>query len=339
MPRIPPTTLNCVFYLYHSVEDAEAGRDFGGTGFFVVIEADTPGRAFFYAVTNWHVACQDGASVMRVNTVDGKTDIIEFGPEDWAFLPKYDIAVLSFPYVPGRHLITAMPAPEGLARARDIAREKLGPGEDVFMVGRFIDHDGGAINRPSVRFGNISVMPAPVDQPNRGSADAYCIDLHSRSGYSGSPVFVYRTPGFNLEDRLANDISKSQILLAGTNYLALLGIHFAQFPEEWEIAERKKKPVAASSAVPLIQEGKYLKGLSGMTCVLPADAIWEVLTMPELKKQRDESNAALKASLSSTGNAVPEPESAPPATDESPTHREDFTRLLGAAARKPEPKD
>jgi len=29
----------------------------------------------------------------------------------------------------------------------------------------------------------------------------------------------------------------------------------------------------------------------------------------------------------------------PPANGENPTHREDFMRLVGAAARKPEPKD
>jgi hypothetical protein len=33
MPRIPAEVINSVFYLYHSREEAEAGKPFGGTGF------------------------------------------------------------------------------------------------------------------------------------------------------------------------------------------------------------------------------------------------------------------------------------------------------------------
>jgi hypothetical protein len=94
VPRIPSKTLNCVAYLYHNVADAEAGRDFGGTAFFVAVPADHGDRAFVYAVTNWHVAVRDGASVLRVNKKDGGTDIFDFGPEDWEFDPRFDIAVI-----------------------------------------------------------------------------------------------------------------------------------------------------------------------------------------------------------------------------------------------------
>ena len=38
----------------------------------------------------------------------------------------------------------------------------------------------------------------------------------------------------------------------------------------------------------LIIEGSYVKGLSGMTCVLPAWYIQDVLDMPKLKNIRQE---------------------------------------------------
>ena len=50
---------------------------------------------------------------------------------------------------------------------------------------RFIDHDGGQKNQPALRFGNVSMNPTPIRQDNGVEAEAYCIDLHSRSGYSG----------------------------------------------------------------------------------------------------------------------------------------------------------
>jgi hypothetical protein len=273
----------------------------------------------------------------------GKTDTFEYGPEDWHFLPKYDIAVVQVPLDGKVHQYSLCQAPTGFAMPENIKEARLGPGEDVFMVGRFIDHDGGSINRPAVRFGNISVMPSPIEQPNGMMADCYCVDLHSRSGYSGSPVFAYRTPGFDLEQTVGTTPEDRYILLAGTNYLALLGIHFAQFPEEWEIGTGKpirKKDSESAGAVPLIQEGRYVKGLSGMICVLPAWSIWEVLNMPILKDGRFNADQRIMGELASEGKTPPVAESvSPPANGENPTHREDFTRLVGAAARKPAQED
>jgi hypothetical protein len=92
------------------------------------------------------------------------------------------------------------------SRRRSVLRDghttqaaQIGPGDDVFMVGRFIDHDGGNKNRPALRFGNISIDPTPIMQDNGVRVPAYCVDLHSRTGFSGSPVFVYRTPGPDLD--------------------------------------------------------------------------------------------------------------------------------------------
>ena len=206
MPRIPPKVLNCVVYLYATRADAEAGREFGGTGFFVHLPSLVPDRSFGYIVTNWHVAVQKGHSVVRLERVDGRHDIFEFDPSDWYFTPEYDIAIIEAPGVSGNTHKIAFADISHFVTKELIGREKIGPGDDVFMVGRFINHQGSEQNVPAVRFGHISMDPAPVVQPNNIAADTYCIDVHSRSGYSGSPVFVYRTPGYDLEERLGSGL-------------------------------------------------------------------------------------------------------------------------------------
>src|SRR4051812_19666389 len=83
--------LDSVFFLYATADDALAGRNPGGTG-FVAARGMHPSVRHF-AVTNWHVACRDGYSVIRLKKRDGVVDIVELGPHDWTFIPgKYDVA-------------------------------------------------------------------------------------------------------------------------------------------------------------------------------------------------------------------------------------------------------
>jgi hypothetical protein len=251
-----------------------------------------------YAVSNWHVVCKDGFSVIRLNTISGGIDIIPLGPEDWEFDPRYDVAVAPIPIKKDVHRYTMIHY-NGFITRETAEQVRLGHGEDVFMIGRFIDHDGGPTNRPSVRFGNISILPSPIIQPNGRMADSFCIDLHSRSGYSGSPVFVYRTPGYDLEMEPEKEM---KMLLAGVNFFRLLGIQWGQFPEEWEIRAGLTKTAAKEAS--LITEGNYVKGLSGMTCVLPAWCIAEVMQMPKLKDLRRLIDAAWEEKFRQEGRGV-----------------------------------
>ena len=72
----------------------------------------------------------------------------------------------------------------------------------------------------------------------------------------------------------------------------LLGIHWGQFPERWELRDGAK---LAESREDLIVEGGYVEGMSGMTCVIPAWQIMEVLDMPILKKLRHQGIVAAAA--------------------------------------------
>ncbi len=274
MPRIPDNSVNVAVFLYRNKEDALAGRANGGTGFLVGFDtkSQTP---CIHGVTNAHIACN--FPVIRLNTESGKPDAIELDPADWEYHPEYDVAVTCKPLPVDVTIHEIVQINHELFVTDERIKEwDIGLGEDLFMVGRFIDADGGAAkNVPSVRFGHISVMPIPLFHTHsKKTVSAYIADMRSRSGFSGSPVFVYRTPGGNI----SQTIKDGEIDL-GNNFMNFLGIHVSQFDENLESTVAGQPPV---------------KGLSGMTIVDPASAISELLNMEKIKKAR---NAYMKEKI------------------------------------------
>ncbi len=75
----------------------------------------------------------------------------------------------------------------------------------------------------------------------------------------------------------------------------------------------------------------------GIGVVVPQEKILEVFEMPKLKAQRDEAKKARRQPLAARPDSAAR-RASPPANDANPTHREDFMRLVNAAARKPEPE-
>lgn len=277
MPVIPYSLLNCVFYLYKSKADAERGQSAGGTGFFVATPTQD-GRGHHYGVTNWHVAVD--FPVVRINTLNGGVETFEFGPEDWIFeAGKDDIAIVPLSLREPAHIAMFI-GPQIFITPDHAANHKIGPGDDVFMIGRFVDLGINRTNVPALRFGNISTLPVPIKQPTGYKEGlSYCIDMHSRTGYSGSPVFVYRTPGNSLEWAETGGLVE-----LGGGMMLLLGIHWGQFPEELLI-KKKKRAIAESHGKK--EQEEYIKGLSGMTCVIPAWRIMDILNCDTFKEQRE----------------------------------------------------
>jgi len=265
MPKIPENSLNIAFYLYKSYEDAERGVEIGGTGFYVGVPSEKhPRHLYIYGVSNWHVAINDAASVIRANKTDGTTDIFDYDPSEWDFIPGGgDIAISPILKIEDAHSVCCIEV-KGFATDKIIAEKKINVGDNVFMIGRFVDHDGGKTNLPAVRFGNISTMPTQMPESNISKGESYCIDMHSRTGYSGSPVFVYRT--------LGDDLTKSP--LDFSSFMYLLGIHWGQFPEIWKDGK-----------------GNDIKGFSGMSMVIPADRILALINKPNLRAIRDKNDS------------------------------------------------
>lgn len=297
MPRLPDKIIDSVFYLYKDRASAEKGENAGGTGFMVGLRSQvSPGGHYQFAITNWHVACRDGFSTIRLNTKDGSCDIIELDPSDWRFGEiGHDAAITNLPIA--AHHSAAFILDDLFADEKVFAERQYGLGEDVFMIGRFVDVDTPTKNNPSARFGNISMMPIPIPNKRGKSPESFCLDMHSRSGFSGSPVFVFRTMGSDLRTVVeGGDIN----LVPPSMYL--LGIHWGQFTEDWELNEElsgPEKEIALSG-----KNKKIIKGLSGMTVVAPVSAIRELI---DLYKDDIEQNERMIRVTK--GNIAPEEES------------------------------
>jgi hypothetical protein len=290
MPRINRDVLDSVFFLYSTREDAQSGTNAQATGFIVACGGDLFEQSLsLYGISNWHAAVRAGASIIRLNTIDGGFDVLEFGPEDWTFIPGLDdVAIVLLDGISEhRHRVRSIPT--SLFTSEADAKYKIGVGDDVFMLGLFVDHEGHATNRPKARFGNISMMPspdAPIEQPTGHLAESYIIDMHSRDGFSGSPVFVYRTIGGDLTDSRSGQIEHDDqmwrtedqpLRLVDKTLFKFLGIHWGQFDEPLEVLEIHES---------LSGRRTFVKARSGMTCVIPSWRILDVLNLPIFQEAR-----------------------------------------------------
>ncbi len=308
MPRIPTAITSSVVYLYGL--NPKTGEIDGpcGTGCIISVPEERPrGNPHHYAVTNWHVAVRDGASIIRLNRQDGNTRFIHRDPSEWTYDKNGDdLAVTRIDLDPERDLVSHIPQ-DLFVTPKFIERYHVRFGEDVFMVGLFAGHDGGEQNIPKGRFGNISMMAtdlAPVDQPNRVTRPCHIIDLRSRTGFSGSPVFSYRTPA---SDLTAFDEGGEWTVRTQNNmYLRLLGIHCRQFFEPLEVSRLKEE--AGESLGDPIKEGDLLEIQSSMTAVIPAWRISELLEDSELTKTRKEIEAKRPVKDWPRGEAIPRSE-------------------------------
>lgn len=282
MPKIPQSIVHTIFFIFRDKQAAELGKDPGGTGFIVAVpsERDPNDSLHHYAVSCHHAVCTNGYSCIRLNLKSGGNIVLELGPEEWQFDPACgDIAACRLDIDHSEKLqISAISLNQFLTQEA-ISKEEIGVGEDVFMIGLFLDatwQTGKTRNNPMARFGNISAMPNPDNlfrfNGNGDRREYFILDLHSRTGFSGSPVFVFRTPNADFTKPL-----EEQPMLGGSVFF-FLGIHCAQFPELWEV-ERGIRRTQAESAV--LIEGDRIKGLSGLTLAAPA---WDIAKLLQCEK-------------------------------------------------------
>ncbi len=195
MPRIDDRLLNSVVYLYSSEKSANAGEKLGGSGFIAGVPSiKYQDKLYIYAVTNAHVI-EGGFITLRFNNTDGQFTVITTKSTDWEYHEDegVDLAVCSIA-IPSNIHIFPINIDKWFLTQDAINEFKVGIGDETFTIGRFINHEGEQKNLPSVRFGNISMMPyEPVDYKGK-THEAFLIEARSIPGYSGSPVFVHILP-------------------------------------------------------------------------------------------------------------------------------------------------
>ena len=277
MPRISDRILRCVVYIYPDEESASSGDAKGGTGFLICVPMrDAPDVAHLFVATAAHVVGQTEAPCVRVNRADGGFETFPTRRDAWIWHPDGDDVVL-LPFDLDLNVHDAKCIPAEWILSMDIVNQlDLGPGEEVFFVGRFKYHDGRDNNQPSVRFGNLAIMPVPVRDPRRGiSQESFLVEARSLSGYSGSPVFVYlpamtARPSFTLDELTRRTLERQ-----GYGPV-LLGVDWAHL--------RDTEAVRSTPNDEPMSEGWYVHTNSGMMAVVPA---WKLVDILETSAAQD----------------------------------------------------
>ncbi len=269
---IPEAFLDCVFYLYPSRIAAEEGHAVGGSGFFVgVPSARFSDRVYVYAVTNRHVV-EDGESrTIRINRRAGGVEVFETELNHWTCAAADDLAVVHFEANLIECSYTWLEVQQFVTKEL-ITRMRIGPGDQVFMVGRFVNHQGLACNTPAARFGNLSMMPGePVKRKDGSLQLSFMADMRSMSGYSGSPVSVFISPAEQPFRRM--DRSHPDSRLCGP---WLLGI-------DWGHTESKSRVFTGAN---MQAEGLHVNTNAGISLIVPAWRLQELLYEDSLVTQR-----------------------------------------------------
>jgi hypothetical protein len=130
-----------------------------GTGFIVIY--DEHGHQFMHVITAEHVISnmiQRGSEIwFRANLVNGDAQDFLVGKDGWRFHPDHSTDVAVCPFNPSAvnmdYVSFSVNGQRSVAGTADVLlREKIGLGEEVFIVGLFRNHHGVNRNIPIVRF-------------------------------------------------------------------------------------------------------------------------------------------------------------------------------------------
>ncbi|MGA9884029.1 MAG: hypothetical protein WBQ34_09950 [Candidatus Acidiferrales bacterium] len=292
----------------------------------------------YYLITADHVIRrmrQPNKFAIRINHADGNSRQLQSsGAFEWWRHPtdkSVDAAVYPWGLGSADYPYTLFSAKRFVTP--DVAKKQMiGPGDETFMVGLFRKWAGHKRITPMVRTGHIAMMADErMPTANYGDAFMHLIDSFSMAGFSGSPVFVDETvslPLSNLEQAGDDDAR----WLCGTGNTFLLGLVHGIMPVRViEELHDKSDP--------------NQRWHTGITQVVPANQILEILNQPELldyekrmKKKLDEAEAIETAIEDDDGTQMTHaPKSKARIEIPIPT-REQFERDLIKATRKREKK-
>ncbi len=311
MPRMMESVFETTVFLFPTEEDAHEGRSLGGSGFILGIKGERfPDDLHVYAITNEHVAISGGASVIRYNTKDGGADCIVLDPSEWHKpTTGEDLAAYQI-FSPPQNMQYLAESIDMAATQSVIDEYSLGAGDEVFSIGRFVDLDMPQRNRPVTRFGNVAMMPEHAVRI-RGVGTQYCylVEMRSRTGYSGSPVYIYIPPS-----TYRWQPAKKELVAHKLYGPWLLGVQCAQFP-------------ITGPEAPAESEDDLSRYGSGISGVIPIQRLTDFLMNDDKLKQQRRVVEDHWSKL-----PVANAESALPTKADNPSHKEDFNRLLSSVA-------
>lgn len=290
MSRIPDAHLRAVVNLYPTDEAARCGTGVGGTGFVFAYVASLADIMIRYVVTNRHVA--ERCSWVRVNAEAG-VHVVDVSAA-WRFAAVADVAVAQLPLPP--NVAADVLSIEALGLTPDErSRLNIGPGDEIYMCGRFISTEGHERNQPTARFGNISHMPdptAPVEDGRGVHVQAYLVEMRSQSGFSGSPVFL-RIPQYSFRGIIGDTSTETNQTL-----FRLIGLDTGHMTNLMPIIDR-------STGLRVDEDWRAVAN-SGVAIVAPIEEVTDLLDTAAVAGERNETAAAILVARGSARDSDPQ---------------------------------
>jgi hypothetical protein len=307
----------------------DKGWKYGGTGFLLRWEEE--GLFFNYLITCRHVAAKlDAGFYIRANTVMDVADHEEVTSIEWACPDdmNVDLAIAEFALARAKWDVAYLDGNRfRIDSAADPYLGGISCGDPVSIVGLYRLREGNRKNVPIVHSGHIAALADPGElitvKGRDGSeinAACYLVEVQTLDGLSGSPVFVHRF----VELPYAGPDGEA---LASIGDVRLLGVYQGAWDGRPGEILAEDKGLSGKHRVPV-----------GMGLVVPHDMLYRtIMEHPKLKSSREKAIKNRRASKAASmddgfGNDHP-------ASDVNPSHQEDFTRLLGEAAKKRERED
>lgn len=324
--RIGENARKCV--VFFGVE-TEKGIEYGGTGFLVLDQER--GVSIPFLVTCRHVAAHLSKFeqfFLRINTKDGGSKDLPIEGADWSYPEdrSVDLAavVFGFPSDSPYDVTHYRLADDTVVSTKPFS---LMTGDVVSIAGLFRLHSGRQRSVPFVHTGNIAVIADSKELvPMRDrvtneiiDTEAHLIEAQTLDGLSGSPAFLHETASLTGFHEIRHPVAFRGAVL--------LGVYSGSWDGEPGTILAADRGLRGQIRVPV-----------GVGTVVPVPKLLSLLRdHPDMKKARTIiANDRLAKSAASQDSALP---AAPPTNGGNPTHREDFMRLVDAAARKPPQED
>jgi hypothetical protein len=210
-----------------------------------------------------------------------------------------------------------------------LAVERIAPGlgDEIFIPSLFTGHVGERRNIPVVRHGHIAAMPHEAIRYGSPTRPAFLIETHSLGGTSGAPVFMPLTPSsfYNRPEKPAVDPATGRKSVPYKLIGMILGSHSGRYASDFVVPDDPETVVS-----------KDADFNAGISVALPIHLVMEVLESEPMKNARAATLEAIRKQAGYRPSSARRVTSEPPTTESEGdgSHKERFTALLNAAARK-----